>query len=412
MAARRTQPPFETIPNQDVRRLMVRAQGLQRRLKLPRGKAGALALIRHLDYSQIDTISVVLRAHHHILWTRQSDYREPMLDELQANDRAIFEHWCPFHFYNAAAFMPMQSYRYCLPNIRSARKLGYRKFLTENRRLASEVLRRIRAEGALSTSAFEAPDGFQRGPWWHHKPAKRMLEALLTSGKLMVSHRRNFKRYYDLTERVLPANIDTREPSPREMAAALLGHSLRNYGFSTTKQWRVHHREQLRAVAQDWVDSGRAVWMRAQSDEGEELLIDRAALSSNSDSPEPVIHILSPFDPLIRYRDTTEQFFDFFYRIECYTPAPKRTHGYFSLPILYGDRIMGRMDSTADRAAKLLRVHTVHFEKTARPDDDFVARFAHKLMQFAAINGCDEIAIAKTFPAKYRARIIAQLKHA
>jgi uncharacterized protein YcaQ len=186
-------------------KLALHGQGLDGPWKLPAGKEGVAQTIERLGYVQIDTISVVERAHHHTLWSRRSDYGPGMLHELLAADRRVFEYWT-----HAASYLPMRDYRYYAGRMRSfASSDRARQFLADHAKLVREVLRRIRAEGALASADFAAPDGRKRGPWWDWKPAKAALETLFSMGELMVSRRRNFQRVYDLTERVLPAGIET-----------------------------------------------------------------------------------------------------------------------------------------------------------------------------------------------------------
>ena len=170
-------------------------------------------ICERLGYVQIDTISVIERAHHHILWTRQRAYSNDDLDHVLGVDRRVFEGWS-----HAASFIPTIDYRYYVARMQahanSARTL---EWIEANKDVVAHVRDRIRAEGALSAADF-ASDGNRRGRWWDWKPAKGALETLLSSGELMIIERRKFQRVYDLTKRVLPSHIDTAPATQSERA--------------------------------------------------------------------------------------------------------------------------------------------------------------------------------------------------
>ncbi len=175
-------------------------------------------VINHLGYVQIDTISVVERAHHHTLWSRCPDYTPHLLDVLLSQERRIFEYWG-----HLASYLPLSDYRFYMPYMaRFPWKSAWTGNLWEkHKQVAKEVLARIVAEGPLSSKDFAAPEGEKRGTWWDWKPAKTALELLLWKGDLMVTARQGFQKVYDLTERVLPPDTDTRLPIRRGAGGVL-----------------------------------------------------------------------------------------------------------------------------------------------------------------------------------------------
>ncbi len=208
-----------------LRRIAINQQGLLKTESFGRGKAATLRAIEQIGYVQIDTISVVERAHHHVLGSRVANYRPAMLDQL-VGERKLFEYW--FH---AAAWLPMADYRYSLPRMRQQN--GERNWFKDgDRKLMNEILARVEAEGALRARDFEEPRASNSG-WWDWKPAKQALEQLFMQGELMVSSRQGFQKVYDLPERVLPDWVDTREPTLDEFAAHLIDINLRAHGFAT-----------------------------------------------------------------------------------------------------------------------------------------------------------------------------------
>ena len=223
-----------TLSLRSARRIAFRAQLLDGKGRFPSGKKGVARTIEKLGYVQIDTISVIERAHHHTLWTRRQDYDPRMLHELQAVDRRVFEYWG-----HAASYLPISDYRYYLPlkrDYRNPRSKWTRQMLEKHGHLMDSVLERIRVEGPLGSRDFEPPPGIKRGTWWDWKPRKTALELLFWRGDLMVRERRNFQRLYDLTERVLPPETDTRIPDEDELGRFLVRRALSAHGVARERE--------------------------------------------------------------------------------------------------------------------------------------------------------------------------------
>ena len=198
--------------------------------------------LERLGYVQLDTISVVERAHHHILWSRDREYRPSVLPALEGEPRQTFEYWA-----HAAAYLPLSDYRYCLPRMRRIAVQGHEWFASD-RRIEEWVLNRIRAEGPLRSQDFESNG--PRGPWWDWKPAKAALEYLFQSGELMVAARPGFQKLYDLTERVLPAGTDTSFPSEAEMGDWYVRRALSALGIFTLADIAYQRRDGISGIVQ------------------------------------------------------------------------------------------------------------------------------------------------------------------
>ena len=375
------------------RRLALHAQGLA-----GADAPNAAQTFNRLGYVQIDTIAVIQRAHHHVLWTRQPDYTPDQLDHLQMRQRAVFEYWT-----HAAAYLPMADYRYYLPRMLATRKSErHRQWRRENSRLVRHVLQRIRREGALAAGDFEDPSG-KRGPWWDWKPAKRALELLYDTGELIVAGRRQFQRLYDLPERALPAGLDTSRPTAGEGARFSVSRTLQAHGLAALRQFRLGlcPAQALPRALDQLRESGAVVPLKLEGTHTPYFAW-RAALDDLPDSLEPACHLLSPFDNLVIDRTRLEQLFGFHYRIECYVPAPKRQYGYFALPILWGDRLVGRLDPKAERKRGVFQVRGLFFEPDFEGYDQLLPALAQTLRRFAAFNGCEKIAIEATTPRRVR----------
>ncbi|MBA3971009.1 MAG: winged helix-turn-helix domain-containing protein [Bacteroidetes bacterium] len=357
-----------------------------------KGKAGTLRAINHLSYIQIDTLSVAARAHHHTLWSRVGNYEERYLNELLEKDRSIFEYWS-----HAASYLPMSDYRYSLPRKRSYEE-GKSHWFDQDKKMNKFVLDRIKAEGPLQSKDFES---ISNGPgnWYEWKPAKKALEQLFMEGKLMVKRRQGFQKVYDLTERVVAANVDTSLPTEKQYAEYLIGRAVQANGVVEEKEisyLRKGLKTTVNTALKKMLKDGTFIEVGIEGDPGNMYVTTDKQMKALQDlKTEKQIHILSPFDNMIIQRKRIKRFFDFDYVIECYLPEAKRKFGYFCLPILYDDRFVARFDPKADRASKVFYIKSMHFEKGFKPDENFNNFFAQKLKAYATFTGCDKIEIEK-----------------
>lgn len=361
-------------------------QGLGKTSRFAKGMDGTLQAIEHLGYVQIDTISVVERAHHHILWSRVSDYELSHLNSL-VGARQIFEYW-----YHAASYLPMKDYRYALPAMMSVRKGESRYFNRGDQHLMNEILARVRAEGKIRLRDIDKNNKKSVGNWWNTGPGRRAFEQLYMQGDLMICERNGMEKVFDLTERCLPENIDLSMPTLYEYAQYLFNNTLRAHGAFTWKQL-VHLKkndlkETMRVVLKEQIDAGVVSAIKLEN--GQTLYVDVAAIEKKV-STDFGLKILSPFDNSLIHRDRLASLFEFDYRIECYVPAAKRVYGYFCLPILYQDELVGRVDCKAHRSIKELEVISLHLEKTVKNKELFFFELEQELKSFAAFNQCSTI---------------------
>ncbi len=367
-----------------LRRITLEQQGLLKSSHFGRGKNATLRAIERLGYVQIDTISVVERAHHHVLWSRVPNYRPRFLEQLMG-ERKLFEYWS-----HAAAWLPMSEYRYALPRMRKLN--GERDWFADcDRKLQREIVKRIETEGPLRARDFIDPQHRSDG-WWEWKPAKQALEQLFMQGELMVSGRDGFQKLYDLPQRVLPGWVDTSEPTMDEFAAHLVDSTLRAHGFATqVSMTYLRKGKSLRAAVQaeleGRIESGSL--RKLDPGYGSEIYIDPELLERRAPYSAARVSILSPFDNVIIQRQRGREVFGFDYQIECYLPEAKREFGYFCLPLLYRDRFVGRIDCKAHRKSGLFEVKARHIE--SRVDDEFESAYALALGEFAKFNGCRQI---------------------
>ena len=220
----------------------------------------------------------------------------------------------------------------------------------------------------------------------------------------MVSERRNFQRVYDLAERVLPGGVDLNEPTPDELGRFNVGRFLKAQGVASVSEirWRRGSKESVQRVVGDLVDSGELVECTVEGFDGEPHYASVQALEQNSQRRRRrrEVHLLSPFNNAVILRHRVKRLFDFDYTLECYHPEAKRRHGYFCLPILWGDRFIGRMDPKADRSTGTLIVKRMAFERGFKDFDRALPALGVKLRSFARFNGCREIRIDTVSPRK------------
>ncbi len=343
-------------------------------------------IIEKIGYVQIDTISIVERAHHHILWTRLPAYKKSMLDDLM-KEKKIFEYWS-----HAAAFLPMKDYRFSLLR-KGNYKERYKAWAKKNRKIIDFARDRITNEGPLQSKDFEHPPRIKSG-WWDWKPAKEALEYLFHAGEFMVAERKNFQKVYDLTERVLPKKIDITVPTYEEHCEHLTFNSINANGFASQKEMFYLRRGDSKiplSVINRLAEEKKIIPVKINGVEDEKYYTTKENLKQLS-KKEFVkdVHILSPFDNLVIQRKRLKTLFDFDYVIECYVPAAKRKFGYYVLPIVYGDKFIGRLDAKADRGNNLFRIINLWFEDKAKPDKNFKEIFKKRIEELTAFSGCEK----------------------
>ncbi|WP_165225409.1 winged helix-turn-helix domain-containing protein [Aquisphaera insulae] len=356
----------ERITNDEARRIALSAQ----RLDVPRPAAADRGHLRRtldrLGLHQIDSVNVLARAHYLPAFSRLGPYERSLLDRAawgRPGDRRLFEYWAHEASLLPLALHPLLRWRMARADRGEAGYRPLRAFAGERRALAMQVLGRIRDEGPLAASDFER----SRSGWWEWSESKQALEWLFWAGHITTATRRpSFERVYDLTERVIPAEI-LALPTPDEAEAhrGLIERAARALGVATLAELRDYFR-----LATG--DAGRAIAELAE----EGVLVPAAVpgwpaafLHRDASRPRRVKAraLLAPFDPLVWERARAERLFGFRYRIEIYTPAERRQHGYYVLPFLLDERLVGRVDLKADRKASRLLAHAAHLEPDAPP---------------------------------------------
>ena len=377
----------DNISVKDARKLVLVSQGLHKTNPFGSGAQGILQTLQQLSYIQIDTISVVERAHHHSLWNRVNNYSADLLANLIA-EKQVFEYWS-----HAAAYLPMCDYRYSLHR-KNAIAAGETHWHAKDDKLTQQILQRIRTEGPLQAKDFEREGGAKAAGWWDWKPAKKALEQLFMEGELMAVKRQGFQKVYDLSENVLPTGIDISTPSEKEFYLYLIQRSLQANGMATASEiayLRKGIKAKIQAQCLMMLENGELQLLACQGQDYYALPQVQNLLKHSIKHSQ--VKILSPFDNLLIQRKRMQQLFNYDYQIECYVPEPKRQYGYFSLPLLWGSEFAGRMDAKIERKTGLLLIQHLHIETPKVTD--FIQDLLPALREFLLFNQGTKIVLKR-----------------
>jgi len=393
------------LSDSEARNIVLQAQLLNNSKSITSDKQGVYDIIDHLGYVQLDTLSVIQRAHHHTLLNRHHQYDPDMLHELQRDDKLVFEYWG-----HAASYLPMKDYRFYLHRMNRAddpNSKWEQDRLEKYGFLLEPVLEQVREKGPSNSKDIELPEIIFKQGEHYPNPNTQIrfaLNMLVYAGKLMISERRNFQKYYDLTEEVLPSHIDTTFPTDQELGRFLVTRALQSYGIASAKDIKNHIFLGSNGVIQnaliEMLNSREVINAKVAEDENTDYFAFPKTLENLSSLPAPRRTVLiSPFDNFIIQRERMKRLFGFDYALECYVTPPKRVYGYFVLPILWKDRFVGRLDPKADRKTKTLILKNILFEEDFHSFDEFLPSFAQALIDFMKFNRCDRIVIDSIKPA-------------
>jgi len=339
----------------EARRIWLRAQRLDASAPFGDGPQATAAAVEHLGYVQIDTINVIERCHHHILWSRIPDYRRADLRQAQSVDKSVFEYWT-----HALSYVPSRDLRFFLPAMRRHKREGHKWLTSVKPADLRKVLRLIRRDGALTIRDIDDDVLVDKEHLWaSRKPSKRALQLLFYTGMLTISERIGMLKTYDLMTRHFGWDRPPKPASVSETTAYLLDRALRAQGIVSLDS--ICHldapsKAAIRRLIGSRVRRNELVPVALQDAGKQEHWAEPATLEEAGEGASDQVHILSPFDPLIIQRKRTELFFDYGHRFEAYVPKEKRVFGYFALPVLVGDNIVAALDLKTDRKSRKLVV--------------------------------------------------------
>ncbi|MGR3491800.1 MAG: winged helix-turn-helix domain-containing protein [Shimia sp.] len=371
------------LDNRHARALFLHRHGLLS----PAPSQNLIGLVDALGFVQVDSVNTLARAHDMILWARRTPYRPPDLPPQIERHRTLFEGWT-----HDAAVLPSAVWQHW----RHKHQRDGARFETMWNKggragFAAEVdglLRRIARDGPMS--AAEAGDGAPQsgGGWWAWKPTKTALEYLWRRGDLCICHREGFRKHYDLAERVIPPEHLNTHSAWEDTVDWACRSALDRLGFATPSELADFYDLVPKAVAKDWAKGANLETAAVRHVDGTD---GRVLLAPGWDAPLPSasqrLRILSPFDPALRNRQRVARLFGFDYRVEMFVPAAKRRYGYYVFPILEGLRLTGRIDLKADRAAGVIRLQGVWWERGIRLGSGRIARLSAELARLCRFTG-------------------------
>jgi uncharacterized protein YcaQ len=334
------------------RRIWLRAQRLDSSTPFGEGPQATAAAVEHLGYVQIDTINVIERSHHHILWTRIPDYQRADLRQAQSVDKTVFEDWT-----QALSYVPTRDLRFFLPAMKRHSREGHKWFGSVTPADLRKVLKLIRRDGALTIRDIDDDVLTEKEHLWaSRKPSKRALQLAFYTGVLTISERQGMLKTYDLMARHFGWDKPPKPASASETFIYVLDRALRSQGIVSLDS--ICHldapsKAAIRQLIEARMRRHELVPVALEGAGKQEHWARPETLETPRDGSE-LVHILSPFDPLVIQRKRTELFFGYGHRFEAYVPKEKRLFGYFALPVVVGDEIVAALDLKTDRKSRKL----------------------------------------------------------
>lgn len=349
--------PLE-LSQQQAQRIWLHAQRLDRREPFGAGPEATKAAVEHLGYVQIDTINVIERCHHHILFTRIPNYRRADLQHAQSVDKSVFEYWT-----HALAYVPTRDIRFYLDEMKHHRSEPLRWYADADPNDLKKLLRRIRKDGAISIRDIDNDELVKKDhPWGSRKPSKRVLQYGFYSGLLTISARQGMVKTYELIDRHFGWPPRPRAATAKQIDEYLIDRAVRAQGLicgPSVMHPALRFSPGLAGVVESRVKRKTLVPVTVPGDPTPHF-----ADPEQLEPPElegELTHILSPFDPLVIQRRRLKLFFGYEHVFEAYVPKAKRKYGYFGLPVLVGEEIVAVLDLKTDRAAGKLLIQAWHW---------------------------------------------------
>jgi uncharacterized protein YcaQ len=388
---------FFMVTKASLRKLMIEKQRLSTPIGEPT-KEKIFTAIDHLGCLQIDSINVIERSHYLTLWSRLGNYEKTLLDNLAYVDRKLFEYWA-----HATCFIPLKDYRFYIHsmNVRKEEMLKrLRRRTGRGEELINHVLERIRDEGPLASKDFDS-EKKGKGGWWNRKDEKVAMDYLYGAGVLAVTRRNNFQRYYDLTENVVPDWVDTDAPTDDEHVRFFIERTMKALGAIRAKDAREYFQhfsvilgrtssqiedsfEEQDNIVRIQVEDSKEKFYCLEEDAGRLEEID-------DDFDYDGVQMIVYFDNFMWNRDRIKKLFGFESKLEIYVPPDQRIYGYYHLPILYGDKLVSRIEPKVIRGEETLLIRGYWPEPGFEESEDYRVKFERNLKDFAVFNGAKTI---------------------
>jgi uncharacterized protein YcaQ len=344
---------LQPLSNLQARQIWLRAQRLDTSRPFGEGPDATAAAVEHLGYVQIDTINVIERSHHHILWTRIPGYRRADLRQAQSVDKSVFEYWT-----HALSYVPAKDFRFFIPDMKLHKREGHKWFASVSAADTRKVMRLLRRDGALTIRDIDDDVLVDKEHLWaSRKPSKRALQLAFYTGVVTISERNGMLKTYELMTRHFGWDKPPKPAASTEVTAYLLDRALRAQGvvsLDSICHLDAPSKPAVRRLIEARVRRKELVPVALDGAGKQEHWARPEALEAGGEGAAALVHILSPFDPLIIQRKRTELFFGYGHRFEAYVPKEKRVFGYFALPVLVGNDIVAALDLKTDRKSRKL----------------------------------------------------------
>lgn len=376
-----------------------------------------LEVAKRIHNIQIDTISVVARSHDLTIFTRFPNYQERAVWDLQKR-KQLFE-----SISHALCLLPINAYPFYnwLMNLyrQSPKSPYWTKWIQSNQHVIDQVYNAIKQEGALSSKDFKVPPERKSKGWWAWKSEKRALEYLFHTGQLLIQYRKGFQKFYDLPERVLPPDID-HEPMPIDKVPDYLcDKTFDSFGIGNHQEVRSYLNsratrhlwnnkpERITNFLDEQVKENKLTQVKINTIKEPQYIRtqDLDLLLNNDPSPTKQVHLINPFDNLIRERSLLAKYWQFNYTLEAYTPAAKRKYGYYLMPILDRHQFIGKLEPKVHRKEHVLEIKSFFFEPDYRATRQSFERLYTGIHAFAEFHTCDQIQLGTVSPTSYQTQI-------
>lgn len=345
---------MEKISRQWVRDIWLKSQGLSETRPFGRGAQATPQAIHHLGYVQIDTINVIERSHHHILYSRVPDYKRAHLHQAQTVDKSVFEYWT-----HALAYISAKDFRYFIPAMKRRKANPSSWYSSVSKADLQKVMRLIKKDGPISIRDIDDDVLVEKDhEWASRKPSKRALQMAFNSGDLVISERQGMLKKYELTDRYFGWNKKPKAATTNEVLDYEIDRGLRTQGVVSLESLchleKMPHKKEILKRVEMRVRKGLLIPIHVEDVSKVQFWMKPELLDHEPEHPEDLVHILSPFDPLVIQRKRFHMFFDYDHRFEAYLPKEKRKYGYFTLPVIIGDKAVAVLDLKADRQKQKL----------------------------------------------------------
>ncbi|WP_415063917.1 winged helix-turn-helix domain-containing protein [Bdellovibrio sp.] len=345
-----------TLSKAQVRSLWLKSQGLHESNHFGRGPKATVKAIKHLGYVQIDTISVIERCHHHILYSRIPDYKKSHLQQAQSKDKAVFEYWT-----HALAYIATDDFKYFINDMKRRKRNPSDWYSSVTEADVKKVVALVKKQGALSIRDVNDEVLVDKDhPWASRKPSKKALQCAFNGGDLVISERQGMLKKYELTDRHFGWTKRPKAATAAEVFEYDIDRALRSQGLisveSASYMKKVAQKKEILKCLEARVRKGVLIPVKVEGVEKVQFWMEPSHLDEGIDDANDLAHILSPFDPLVIQRKRFNMFFGYDHRFEAYLPKEKRKYGYFTLPVIIGDQAVAVLDLKTDRQKQRLLI--------------------------------------------------------